>query len=164
LGQTVKNVVEYKDSAGAVIYYIVYLDPNGFVIVSADDLVEPIVGFVTGVQYDPSEATPLGALVSRDLANRNAEAVGKQLDARRLGKALVPSGRDHTAMKKWESASCPTTHKWKVLWLLAFQASPTSEFRRIAGRSRGNLLEPKHGGGASRVQLLHPAKCGRERS
>ena len=53
------------------VYYIVYLNPTGFVIVAADDLVEPVVGFVSGDGfYDPSPHNVLGALVSQDLPGR----------------------------------------------------------------------------------------------
>jgi hypothetical protein len=45
LGQTVTNIETFDDDQGKAIYYIVYLKPTGFVIVSADDLVEPIIGF-----------------------------------------------------------------------------------------------------------------------
>jgi len=46
---------------------VVYLDPEGFVIVAADDLIEPIIGFAPRGQFDPSTKNPLGALVSNDL-------------------------------------------------------------------------------------------------
>ena len=62
---------------------MVYLDPSGFVIVAADDLVEPIIGFAGAGQFDPSASNPLGALVSKDLAGRVAyarQAGSKTLD------------------------------------------------------------------------------------
>ena len=74
LGGTVQQVDTFNDNSGNPIYYIVYLDPSAFVIVAADDLVEPIVGFARAGQYDPSEDNPLGALVSNDLSARVAYA------------------------------------------------------------------------------------------
>ena len=44
LAADVKNVQTFTDSNQKPLYYIVYLRPRGFVIVPADDLVEPIVG------------------------------------------------------------------------------------------------------------------------
>lgn len=70
LGQKLKKTEVFKDADGQPVYYIVYLYPAGFVIVFADDYVEPIVGFVRGDKYDPSPNNPLGALVSRDLPGR----------------------------------------------------------------------------------------------
>ena len=71
IGRTVREAIPYVDPSGEVMYYVVHLEPRGLVIVSGDDLVEPIVGFVAGaVSYDPSENNPLGALVSRDLPGR----------------------------------------------------------------------------------------------
>jgi hypothetical protein len=74
LGRSVRRVDTFKDQAGNPLYYVVYLDPSGFVIVAADDLVEPIVGFARAGRYDPSESNPLGALVSKDLSARVAHA------------------------------------------------------------------------------------------
>ena len=73
LGGLVREVAVHDDENGEPVYYIVYLEPSGFVIVPADDLVEPIVGFVEEGTYDPSPENPLGALVSRDLRGRVSE-------------------------------------------------------------------------------------------
>jgi len=72
LGQQVREVETSRNESGEAIYYIVYLQPYGFVIVSADDLVEPIIGFVQGDSFDPSPENPLGALVTNDLKRRIA--------------------------------------------------------------------------------------------
>ena len=71
LGQQVKNVRAFGD-ANQTLYYVVYLNPEGFVIVAGDDLIEPIVGFAPRGKFDPSTDNPLGALVSSDLPSRLA--------------------------------------------------------------------------------------------
>ncbi|MBN2019203.1 MAG: C10 family peptidase [Sedimentisphaerales bacterium] len=70
LGRQVGKVETFRNDNGVTIYYIVYLEPVGFVIVPADDLIEPIVGFVRGTLYSPSLDNPLGALVTQDLNGR----------------------------------------------------------------------------------------------
>jgi len=72
LGQEVVRVETFTDDYGEPVYYIVYLEPSGFVIVSADDMVEPIIGFADDGTYDPSPENPLGALVTNDLNGRIA--------------------------------------------------------------------------------------------
>jgi len=72
LGGSVQRVETFNDQQGNPVYYVVYLDPSGFVIAAADDLVEPIVCFAPAGQFDPSSANPLGALVSNDLSARVA--------------------------------------------------------------------------------------------
>jgi len=72
LGQQVKKVETYTDESAEPLYYIVYLQPSGFVIVPADDLIEPIIGFADDGTYDPSPDNPLGALVTNDLNGRIA--------------------------------------------------------------------------------------------
>ena len=70
LGHQIDSVDTFSNSTGEVIYYIVYLKPSGYVIVSADDLVEPVIGFADDGTYDPSADNPLGAMVNNDLNNR----------------------------------------------------------------------------------------------
>lgn len=76
LGQKIKRTETFKDAAGTALYHVVYLDPAGFVIVAADDLIEPIIGFAPDGKYDPSTDNPLGALVGRDLPGRVAKVKG----------------------------------------------------------------------------------------
>ena len=109
LGGTVQRVETFNDKAGKPLYFIAYLEPSGFVIVAADDLVEPIVGFASAGQYDPSADNPLGALVSNDLSARvayaqrvglapsdtralRAQAKWQQLDANNGGSVIKPMG------------------------------------------------------------------------
>lgn len=70
LGREVLNVETFNDDSGNAIYYIVYLKPSGFVIVSAEDLIEPIIGFADDGAYNPSAENPLGALVVSDISGR----------------------------------------------------------------------------------------------
>lgn len=72
LGQDIAGVETFTNEDGETIYYIVYLQPSGFVIVPADDLIEPIIGFADDGTYDPSPDNPLGALVTNDLNGRIA--------------------------------------------------------------------------------------------
>ena len=99
LGGQIEATDVFSDEDGNPVYYIVYLNPSGFVIVSADDLIEPVVGFVSGeALYDPSPENPLGALVSRDLPGRvdAAKKLQKELDA---GKVM--DGESAKAQDKW---------------------------------------------------------------
>lgn len=72
IGQEVKQVLTYNDANGKALYHVVFLKPNGFVIVAADDQIEPIIAFSPASRFDPSPKNPLWALVSKDLPNRHA--------------------------------------------------------------------------------------------
>jgi hypothetical protein len=78
LGRHVKKADTFTNDDGQPIYYIVYLEPSGFVIVPADDLVGPIIGFVEHGTYDPSLDNPLGALVTQDIPWRVASVRDSQ--------------------------------------------------------------------------------------
>ena len=116
LGRQIKKVRTFNDDAGQPDYYVVYLNPSGLVFLSADDLVEPIIAFVSGAtSYDPDPTNPLGALVSRDIPSRVLKA--RQVEAQSLEKGAAP-GPTHQvkARQKWASLLNPTTNEKAAGW------------------------------------------------
>ncbi len=91
MGTEIRDVVTFNDDLGEPLYHVVELEPEGFVIVSGDDGVEPIIAFVPRGEFDPSHETPLGAMVSQDVPQRVAVARGREVS----GKGLAP------AQQKW---------------------------------------------------------------
>ena len=110
LGRQIEWTDTFSDANDLNLYYVVYLRPSGFVIVAADDLVEPIIGFVAGyAYYDPSPENVLGAMVSRDLPSR----VGA---ANKLESKLNHSSRnEHLTQKELTSKTRPlrARGKWR---------------------------------------------------
>jgi len=96
LGRRVKNIDTFTGDDGNPIYYIVYLHTTGFVVVSADDLVEPIIAFIQGDSFDPSPENPLGALVTNDL-NQRIAAVRRTFRLQTIKRQPISSG----SQSKW---------------------------------------------------------------
>ncbi len=94
LGRQVLRVETFRDADAQPLYHVVYLSPLGFVIVSADDLVEPIIAFVPEGAYDPDDSNPLGALVSSDVPGRVA--------AVRDARAMVALAPAQETVNKWD--------------------------------------------------------------
>lgn len=171
LGSQIDSVETFTDANGQPIYYIVYLRPNGFVIASADDLVEPIIGFASAGSYDPSDRNPLGALVSRDLPARvnAARAVERKMRSRggamgltQQEAAIRRSGED--AFGKWEKltseansssvlmTSAGSISDVRVSPLLLSQWSQTT----VCSNACYNYYTPKYGEGDSNN---YPSGC-----
>ncbi|HOX08123.1 MAG TPA: C10 family peptidase, partial [Planctomycetota bacterium] len=102
LGVEVASVKTYKDDRSEPVYHVVSLKSGGFLIVPAEDLVEPVVCFSPKGSFDPSERNPLGALADRDLRGRVKDARGREAAARGAGRELVPAGRMASAKRKWD--------------------------------------------------------------
>jgi len=96
--ETAEKTESFAGADGQITYYVVYLKPSGFVILPAYDLAEPIVCFAGSGQYDPSDANPLGALVTKDLAARIRFARETETAALK-GKALPQQAA--SAQAKW---------------------------------------------------------------
>ena len=107
MGRQVKEVQTFYYQRTPA-YYVVYLNPSGLVILPADDLVEPIIGFLPEGVYDPSPTNPLGALVSRDLPGRVLEARAVEAKGK---EALAPDTPHAQAQRKWDLLLQPTGPK-----------------------------------------------------
>ena len=77
IGGDVANVETFTGDAGEPVYHVVRLKPAGFIVVPADDLVEPILTFADGQDCEPSPHDPLMTLVTADISRRIAEAYSK---------------------------------------------------------------------------------------
>lgn len=73
-GQSADRIQTFSDANGLPIYHVVDLQPAGFIIVSADDNIEPIIAFSENGAFDSSPDNPLTALVTRDLNDRLSTA------------------------------------------------------------------------------------------
>src|SRR5579859_2295859 len=93
LGQPARRVETFADATGNPLYHVVSLDPEGFVIVAGDDLVEPIICFAASGRFDPSPENPLYLLVSNDLPHRIAQV-------KRFKASLVQPARN-SHQDKW---------------------------------------------------------------
>jgi hypothetical protein len=93
----VREVRTYPGSSQAPAYYVVSLIPSGYVIVSADDLVEPIIAFSPDGDYEGVPGNPVCALLVTDLAGRMARA-----EALAGGPVGLPDNDQIIANQKWD--------------------------------------------------------------
>lgn len=58
------------DDDGQTLCYIVNLEPEGFVIISADDVIEPVIAFSSTGYYDGAANSPLTTMLRKDMPRR----------------------------------------------------------------------------------------------
>lgn len=117
MGNQIESIQSFASDNGDVAYYVVYLESSGFVIVSADDMVEPIIAFAPSGYYEASLDNPLGALVMQDVPER--------LKAAREIKAK------QSTTSESQSMMAAANKKWKSLLasVQAFSLSTVSDVR-----------------------------------
>ena len=134
LGHTVASTHSYTDAEEKLAYFIVNLKPSGFVIVSADDLVEPIVGFAEDGTYDPSPLNPLGALVSNDLPKRVAAARSVVTQG-----APTTTGAANEAQAKWLSLLIPAPAEQGIVQGVSSLSDPRVDPFVMSHWGQGNV-------------------------
>jgi hypothetical protein len=92
LSAKIKRTEAVNDAAGETLYYVVHLEPTGYVIVSGDDMSDPIIAFSDSQDFDPSSKGVMASLLNRDAPRRIARA-----------RAGVPDAAALKAHKKWHN-------------------------------------------------------------
>lgn len=100
LGKRTSTVQTICDDGGTELYHVVSLEPAGFAIVPADDLIEPIIAFSSDGTFDPSDSGPLSALVKRDLPGRIAHVRGGT-GAAAVAYSGTMTSKQTAALNKW---------------------------------------------------------------
>ncbi len=101
------RVDSYTGGTPCTLFHVVTLradkstTASGFVVVSGDDLVEPVVCFSDRGAFEASDKNPLYVMLKRDLTVRLGEARGQQAAARRAGQAFAPAGAQAAARTHW---------------------------------------------------------------
>jgi hypothetical protein len=103
MGILTGQVRAFQDTAGNVSYFVVSQKPAGFVVVSGDDLLEPIIAFAGQGTFDPSPDNPLYSLLQHDLPGRLVQARAKEAEARGRGAQFIPRGLHRRARHKWQA-------------------------------------------------------------
>ncbi|OGV45722.1 MAG: hypothetical protein A2X46_09460 [Lentisphaerae bacterium GWF2_57_35] len=70
-GYSAKSVEAVKDVDKTVLYYVVYCNPRGYMIVASDDSIEPIIAFSDSGTFEKTAGNPLFALLQNDLRTRH---------------------------------------------------------------------------------------------
>ena len=79
LSDQIDTIDAFTDVDGQLLGYIVHLDPQGFVVISADDEVEPVIAFSPTGYVDDTQDNPLANLLKKDLKERLRAAKNKTL-------------------------------------------------------------------------------------
>lgn len=107
LSRNIDSIDSFKDDNGETIYYVVNLKPEGYIVVSPDDQIEPIISFSQEGRLDPNPENPLYILLGKDMKDRK-DYVKKELPAalkkaQNQNKAIKPDGVAHAekSQEKW---------------------------------------------------------------
>ncbi|MBN1126393.1 MAG: C10 family peptidase [Sedimentisphaerales bacterium] len=96
IGYALRNIETFKKGQSDPLYYVVNLHPSGFIVVSGDKKIEPIISFANNGSYDDNPKNPLATLVNSDLKIRMITAV-QQKNSPRQNSVLS------AAQKKWQT-------------------------------------------------------------
>lgn len=96
ISRNIQTTASYTDETGQVLYYVIDLEPEGFVVLSADDEIEPVIAFSSKGYFVDDESNPLKAMLERDMRGRLLTVHERAADA-----GQVHAGRGNPV--KWNS-------------------------------------------------------------
>jgi len=99
LGRSIGQHHTVADSDGTPLYHVVQLRPAGFILVAADDELEPIIAFSETGAFDPDGADALPVLIRRDLPARMATVRGRRRP--RKGRFARFSRQRRSMQRRW---------------------------------------------------------------
>lgn len=140
--QWIQGVREHRQPSGEPWYFEVQLAAGGFLLMSTDDELEPVLAFSESGTFDPSPDNPLAQLLHHDLENRRAER-----DWLRSTAQASPTGRNRWAPLLPGSspedqlmASLPSVPDLRVAPLVQSRWNQS----KVAGRNVYNAFTPKN--------------------
>lgn len=93
-----RQVDTFRDDAGEEAFHVIHLDEGGFVVLPADDEVEPIIAFSSEGTLEVNPENPLWNLVSQDVPARVRAVRSSANRALETG----PSARQKMHKNKWQ--------------------------------------------------------------
>ena len=100
ISNQILNVEKYKDQKGEILFYIIELK-KGYIIISSDDAIEPIISFSANGKFRQSNQNPLFLLLTNDMKGRLKKVKTRnQLNTKLLGQ--VKQSFVKKANQKWE--------------------------------------------------------------
>ena len=103
LDRSVADVETYFDASGNPLYRVVRLQPEGFLLMSPDDEIEPVIAFSDSGHYSEHAHNPLTGLVRSDMRERTRRVREPLFQARQQGLATSDaiSEQREAATRKW---------------------------------------------------------------
>jgi len=140
LGQRLSPGIEatetVRDASGNAIYHVVHLARAGYVIVSADDALEPIIAFSAKGRFRASAPAGVAAWVNRDLPRRSERAragaggEGERKARRKWRSALAASPSPPPDLETNDLMALPST-----IWVAPFVRTLWNQQTDVSGRS-----------------------------
>lgn len=117
-----KRTLALSDDTGNTLCYIIDLEPEGFVVISPDDQIEPVIAFSSTGSYHGDDSSPLTSMLRKDMPSR-LKHIDKANKRHREKKA-----------KKWnkllaEETSDRITYESETMDLTSLSASSMDDIR-----------------------------------
>jgi hypothetical protein len=101
----ISGIAPFYDETNELVYFVVSLAPQGFVVVAGDDLVEPIIAVSPEGSFDDNINNPLNSMLNSDMPVRVKKV--KEIDKAPKGKA------EEKKLKKLKEIGTKSKNKWE---------------------------------------------------
>jgi hypothetical protein len=102
ISRQTQRIEPVADADSQMLYYVVHLKPQGFMVFSVDDAIEPVIAFSSTGHFDGAEGNPLKILLERDMKGR-LEAVKQKNEIPAKSQTNTASSNSDLLKQKWQS-------------------------------------------------------------
>ena len=99
-GRQIGDVATVAGDDGSPLYHVVQIEGGGFVVLSADDELEPIVAFADAGLFPDDQTTALSVLLARDARCRRKQQADQQR-VKHAVRAAAPGATGESNVDKW---------------------------------------------------------------
>jgi hypothetical protein len=100
LSKKIASVKAIKNDKNKILCFIVSLDPEGYIIMSPDDMIEPVIAFSSSGHFIETDDNPLFSLIKEDMSGR-LKIVSDEVAKQKNKLSAIPKTRTKN-IKKWK--------------------------------------------------------------
>jgi hypothetical protein len=91
----------FKDETGKILYYVINMIDGGYIVVSSDDYIEPIIAFSASGKFKPDNNNPLFVMLEKDMRARQNYIKKEQKKLKTENQLFAVNKSVNKVNKKW---------------------------------------------------------------
>ncbi len=102
MSEDIESTDAYYGNDGEILFYVINLSPQGFIVAPAEDYIEPVISFSSTGKFVPDPKNPLYDFLTLDIARRTEFVKAKEKLAFDSNTKFAPTSKMVSAKSRWK--------------------------------------------------------------